>query len=279
MKTTTTFTCAGSRQRPMLCDLRLPHNSPAPLLVFIHGFKGFKDWGHFNLVADALCAAGLAVLKFNFSHNGTTVEAPTDFADLEAFGRNTFSYELDDLGCVIDHVLNDPAYAGLLDASRVYLLGHSRGGGIAVLKAAEDARVKKLVTWAAVSDFEKRVNPPELERWKNEGVLYSLNTRTGQQMPQYYILREDFYEQQQRLDIGAAARRLKQSFLIIHGTNDESVPIAEAEQLAAWNPQAQLLRIENANHTFGGKHPFTESVLPAHTREAVEATLSFLAKE
>ncbi|WP_435524823.1 hypothetical protein [Chryseobacterium indoltheticum] len=37
-------------------------------------------------------------VKFNFSHNGTTVEDPENFADLEAFGNNNYSKELSDLG-------------------------------------------------------------------------------------------------------------------------------------------------------------------------------------
>jgi predicted alpha/beta hydrolase len=53
----------------------------------------------------------------------------------------------------------------LLDrpARRIGLLGHSRGGGEAVLAAAEDPRVDALVTWASIADVSgwmQRVTGP-----------------------------------------------------------------------------------------------------------------------
>ena len=44
---------------------------------------------------------GFCFIKFNFSHNGGTVEQPIDFPDLEAFGNNNYTKELDDLESVI----------------------------------------------------------------------------------------------------------------------------------------------------------------------------------
>ena len=80
---------------------------PQPLVIFCHGFKGFKDFGCWDLVAKAFVEAGLAFVKFNFSYNGTTVDDPLNFGDLEAFGQNNFSIELDDLGAVIDFMLGE----------------------------------------------------------------------------------------------------------------------------------------------------------------------------
>ncbi|TND09406.1 MAG: alpha/beta hydrolase [Bacteroidetes bacterium] len=261
----------------MPCDFRLPEaGSKVPVVVFSHGLKGFKDWGHFNLLAGALCRAGLAVLKFSFSHSGTTPDHPEDFVDLEAFGMNTFSKELDDLGIVLDWLHRDHDQRSRIDPEKIYLIGHSRGGGISILKAAEDPRVKKIVTWAAVSDFEPRVNPPDLESWREAGVSWTLNTRTGQNMPMYYSLREDFYANKNRLDIPAAAARIRVPFLIIHGTADTSVNFREAEKLKSCNPAAELLAIENADHTFGGKHPFTSDELPEHSKRLIMETAEYL---
>jgi uncharacterized protein len=262
---------------PICCDLRFPQTSEkSPVIVFVHGFKAFKDWGHFNALANALCHTGFAVLKFSFSLGGTTPEHPEDFANLEAFGRNTFSQELNDLGHVIDWLYSDHAHTANIDHHQIFLIGHSRGGGIAILKAAEDARIKKLVTWAAVSNFETRVNPPDLARWQREGVMYVANARTQQQMPMYYSLREDFYANEKRLHIPNAARRLQQPFLIIHGTQDEAVPLREATYLNDWCKHAQLVTIENATHTFGGKHPFTDENLPEQSVWLVKETVGFL---
>lgn len=266
--------------KAMPADLRLPAGEGLfPVIVFVHGFKAFKDWGHFNALADALCTGGFAVFKFSFSHGGTTVAQPEDFADLEAFGRNTFSKELDDLGLAIDWLFGECPQRDRLVLSKLSLIGHSRGGGIAILKAAEDARVKKLLTWAAVSDFEPRVNPPDLARWQQEGVQWIPNARTGQQMPMYYSIRDDFYAHRERLDIPAAASRITIPWLIIHGAADESVPLREGEALHARNEKSVFRVIANATHTFGGKHPFTETELPAHSQALLRETMDFLKTE
>ena len=47
-----------------------------PLVIFVHGYKGFKDWGAWSLVAKSFAEAGFYFVKFNFSHNGTTLDNP-----------------------------------------------------------------------------------------------------------------------------------------------------------------------------------------------------------
>lgn len=271
-----TFSITGSAGKTITADLRIPAQR-GPLLIFIHGFKGFKDWGHFNAIADAFYRSGIAVLKFNFSHNGTTPGSLVDFADLDAFGRNTFSFELDDLQTVIDYCFA-AEWKSQVNLENLVLLGHSRGGGAAVLQAAADKRVSKVITWAGVSDYEPRVNPPELQQWLEAGVIYQRNARTGQDMPLYISLRTDFYANRSRLDIPAALAVLQQPLLIVHGTADTSVLPAEAEAMKRINNGAELVLIEGADHTFGGKHPFTGEGLPAHTTQAIENTLNFISR-
>ena len=95
----------GKHSKPILLDVGYRANGiQKPIVVFAHGFKGFKDWGHFNLVMEHFINEGFAFLKFNFSHNGGTVDQPIDFPDLEAFGNNNYSIELDDLRTVVDWV-------------------------------------------------------------------------------------------------------------------------------------------------------------------------------
>ena len=97
-----------STAKPTLLDVAFEQNNRTkPIVVFVHGFKGFKDWGHFNLVHQRLAESGFVALKFNFSHNGGTLDNPIDFPDLEAFGNNTYTKELDDLGAIIDWVSDD----------------------------------------------------------------------------------------------------------------------------------------------------------------------------
>ena len=268
----------GLHGKPILLDLfYLKNEKPKPVVIFAHGFKGFKDWGHFNLLSEKFAAAGFVFVKFNFSHNGTTPEHPADFADLEAFGNNNFSIELDDLGTVIDYVLHESSAQknGELHSEKLFLTGHSRGGGIVILKAAEDARIKKIATWASVSDFGKFWSQDVIDDWKNNGVVYIENARTRQQMPLYYQFCENYFENINRLSIPEAVQKIKIPFLISHGTEDEVVPFMSAVKLHERAAGSQLLSIDGGNHVFGAKHPFEATMLPADAEHVVNETIAF----
>ena len=153
-----------------------------PIVLFCHGYKGYKDWGAWNIMAES-----------NFSHNGGTMDDPIDFPDLDAFGNNNYTKELDDLHDVLSWIQKYFEHNALINTSHICLMGHSRGGGIAILKASEDNRIKKLITLASVSDFGRRTATiGELKEWKEKGVKYVQNGRTKQQMPHFYQFYEDF---------------------------------------------------------------------------------------
>jgi len=267
----------GQHNKPIALDAYFKQNqTKKPIIIFVHGFKGFKDWGHFNLLAKTFANAGFCFIKFNFSHNGTSPEHLTEFVDLEAFGNNNFSKELDDLGSVIDWTINNSDIdENEIDKSEIYLVGHSRGGGIAILKAYEDARIKKLVVWASVNEYGKFWSKERMERWKSEGVMYIDNLRTKQKMPLYYQLYDDYFANLDRLHIPTAVKKLQQPFLIIHGTKDEAVPHEDALAMHSWNKNSKMLTIENGTHVFGGKHPYTADILPEDSQKVVDASIAF----
>ena len=264
-------------QNNIRADVYFKEQNKGKLLLFLHGFKGFKDWGHFNPIADAFAEQQFVFLKFNFSHNGTTPEHPQEFVDLEAFGQNNFSFELEDLGNVIDFACSRkfPVPKKEFDANHIYLLGHSRGGGIAILKAVEDSRVKKIATWASVSEYGKFWNEAMLPMWQENGVVYVPNVRTGQQMPLFWQLYEDFRDNRNRLLIPDAVKKLRIPFLVVHGTADLTVPYQSALDLVDWHPAATLVTILGGDHTFGGKHPFSDPDLPESAQKAVMETVGF----
>ncbi len=253
--------------------------SPMPVVVFCHGYKGFKDWGAWNLVAEEFAKAGFFFLKFNFSHNGGTVENPIDFPDLEAFSKDNFSQQLKDLDDVINYSLANKNWTEKLNKASISLIGHSRGGAIAVIKANEDARISKLITWAGISDIGYRFPKGEkLEEWKNEGVYFVENKRTLQQMPHLYQFYEDFLANQERFHLASVLKKMKQAYLVIHGTSDETVSNYEAECLFNYSKNATIKWIANANHVFGASHPWKESTLPDSSQVLVKESILFLTK-
>lgn len=271
----------GKHQKPIITDIFYRENQQQkPIVIFCHGYKGFKDWGAWNLVAQEFADNNFFFVKFNFSHNGGTVDNPIDFPDLEAFGNNNYSKELDDLESVIDFVLNTEQYLNEIDKSNIYLIGHSRAGGIVTLKSAENSKITKVVSWAGVSNFANRFPKKEaLIKWEKEGVFYVINARTKQQMPHYFQYYQDFKQYEKRLTIKTAVEKLSIPFLIIHGLQDESVSVTEAHQLHAWNLQSELCLIENANHTFDIQHPFNKDELCTAMATVVEKTIAFLSNK
>ncbi len=268
----------GKHGKPILADVFLKeNNTPKPIVIFCHGYKGFKDWGAWHLMAKAFAKSGFCFIKFNFSHNGGTAEHPIDFPDLEAFGNNNYTKELDDLHTVIDWVCNEFPFKNEADTNNTNLLGHSRAGGIVTIKAEEDQRIKRVITLAGVSDYANRAPiTGDAEQWKKEGVKYVLNGRTKQNMPHYYQFYEDFKNNEERLNIKRAVSKLNIPLLIIHGSEDPTVLVSEAHNLHHWKPNSTLKIIEGADHVFGASHPYEKDHLPNHLNEAIQEAISFL---
>ncbi|MDG4715307.1 alpha/beta hydrolase family protein [Winogradskyella marincola] len=269
-----------AHKKPILLDTFYSEKfSNQPIVIFCHGYKGFKDWGAWNLMAKSIAEAGICVIKFNFSHNGGTMENPIDFPDLEAFGNNNYSLELDDLNDVINWATKTFKDNPFVDINNLILIGHSRGGGITILKSSKDERIKKLITLASVCDFSKRTSTiGNLEEWKKLGVKYVINGRTKQQMPHYYQFYEDFKANEKQLDIEAAEKQLQVPHLIIHGNNDTSVSINEAYTLHRWNPKSKLEIIEAADHVFNVRHPWDKSTLSNELQTVVSLITTFVKK-
>jgi len=268
------FTIPGAKGRSMLMDLTFDEALiAAPVVIFAHGFKGFKDWGAHNLMAWHFAENGFRFLKFNFSHNGTTTDHPTEFADIIAFSDNTFTIELQDLETVIDFVCGGSAMPSV---SSVYLIGHSMGGGISIIKTAEDARVAKLVTMASIAAFRNLWHKDIERQWRLQGIAYFLNKRTGQQLPLKVSALVDLDKFPVRLDILTKAGEIKQPWLIVHGDADPTVPLIHAEELKAANPGAELLVIHGADHTFGASQPYVENTMPTLLLEFCRQAISFL---
>lgn len=259
-------------QPPVRGDVRVKAGAkPKSAVVVCHGFKGFRTWGPWPALAQALAAHGHAAVTFDFSRNGVGADG-VDFSALELFRENTHTRNLEEIRMVLDAL-----EAGRLTARRpkhVGLFGHSRGGGEAVLTAAEDPRVDALVTWAAIADIPGRWTEEQVARWRRGEDVLIENARTGQQMPvgpEYWV---DCVAHHERLDIRAAAAEVAVPWLIVHGDADETVPVDEGRTLfAAAGENAELMIVEGADHTFGAKHPYAGAgdVL----RTAAEATLEW----
>jgi uncharacterized protein len=242
---------------PINCSFRpAKRGKNSALVIFAHGFKGFMNWGGFPYFISRLSESGFSAVSFDFSMNGVSSDTPEEFTRLDLFAKNTISNELDDLNTVIDHFYdNEVKYK--INKNKICLIGHSRGGAAAILKASEDRRINGLITLAAVASLN-RYTQVQKEKWKENGYIEIPNSRTNQVMRMNISFLEDIEKNSERFDIKNAISRLKIPVLLIHGKEDLAVKYKDALELYdnSDRSRTELILLENTGHTFGIEHPF-----------------------
>lgn len=225
--------------------------------IFIHGFKGFKDWGFIPYFSEFCAKNDIYLITFNFSLNGIG-EDPLELSEMDKFAKNTFTREVFELNKIIESFEN--GFFGKTNNSKLTLIGHSRGGAIASI-CANNKTVDKLVLWATIAKLD-RYTDRQKAYWKKVGFIEIENTRTHQIMRLNSTLLDDIEDNKDgSLSLEKALKILTKPILIAHGTNDLTVPIEEGEQLFNWtNKQySKFVKIDKAAHTFDVQHPFTTS--------------------
>lgn len=272
-------TLASVEGLPLRVDLRCRReDTPRAALIVCHGFKGFKDWGFFPYVSEALAVPGLAVASLNFSKNGID-EDPLEFTRLDLFEANTYSTEIEDLAQVIRWLRRESPLSEHLTAVPLALLGHSRGSVPVMVTAAEDQDVAVVITWNGVAQT-LRYGQEVIARWEEDGKLEFTNARTGQRMAVGWGFVVDAKENADRFDLERCARTMAASHLILHGTDDMAVPPEDARLLQAGREdprRCQVVSIEGGTHTFGAVHPF-EGTTP-QLEEAIEHSRRWLRRD
>ncbi len=212
-------------------------SGPFPAVLMMHGFSGDRVESHFLFVktARALAEAGFVVLRFDFRGSG---ESEGRFQDV------TVGSEVSDGLAVLDWLAARPE----VDPRRLALLGLSMGGCVASLIAGQDERVKALVLWAAVADpmglfveLQKTTPmPPPL------GIQPDGTVDLGG-----YLMGPEFIHTLPDARPLEAVQRYTGPALIVHGTQDPTVPPRHAEMYKeALGERAQLVWVEGADHTF-----------------------------
>ena len=247
-------------------EARVPEGARGTVVI-CHGFKGFAHFSFFPYLARQLAERGFRAITFDFSGSGVG-EDRENFTNRDAFTHNTYMQELEDLDAVVAEARVrewiDDGYG---------LLGHSRGGGIAILHAARDTNVRALVTWAAIASTNRW--PPEVvAEWRQRGFIDIANARTGEVIPlSVELLHEVEQYGETRLNIAAAASKIEVPWLIVHGEEDESVNVSEGQRLASLaGPTGEWLSLPGVTHSFGGRHPLPEvtSTLESVTKQTVD---------
>ena len=250
---------------PIPGDLDIP-SEPEALVILVHGFKGFKDWGFFPWLARFLAEQHFAVCRFNMSRAGIT-ENRDVFDRLDLFADNTFSAEIADLRTVA-------RYAQEQVKLHAFLFGHSRGGATVLLGADTVSDLRGVITWNALANVD-RWDDATRKHWRKQGHLDVENARTKQVMRLSTRLLDDV--ESNKYDVIAAASQLRVPVLAIAGERDETVPPDESRQLVAAAKEGVHMTIRTGTHTFNATHPMVDP--PRELELAAAVTARFVAAE
>ncbi len=240
-------------------DIRYIDNGrPKPLMIIAHGYKTFKDWGMFPYVGEYFAEHGYVTIVINFARNGVKT-GEKQISDWELFSRLTATSEIEDLHLVLDAVDEGALEYYGIDTEQTgrIMLGHSGGGSVSVITAAEREDIDAVVLWSAPSTFD-RFKPEEIIFWREKGELELHGD------PEYGTIRvgieplDDIENNAGRLNIIAAIKRLTCPVFIAQGDGDPTVSRDEADELyaAAGSEKCKLLELQGSDHLYGVKHPY-----------------------
>jgi putative redox protein len=235
----------------LAATLHLPENPTRRGVVIGHCFTCSRHISILRLVGSRLAEAGFSALRFDFSGNG---QSQGEFA------HSNYTKQ-------IGEVKTAMAFLGRQGVDWIGLLGHSMGAVVAMLTAAAAPEVRGVCALAGrlAGTMPGHFLAPKLrtELEAKGRVTFVSRGRTLE-------LTESFFGDAQRYDLPAAVAGLQVPLLVVHGDQDEIVPVAEAYRARDLNPDgAQLAIIPAADHMFSQE---------AHRQKIAELVVDWFAR-
>ena len=196
------------------------------LVVIGHGVTGNMDRPLLKAIADGLSAKGWPCLRFSFSGNGNSEGS---------FEDSTITKEIADLRSILKTVPQE---------KRIAYIGHSMGAAVGLKTAVSGMTIQAIVSLAGMIDTAGFVEREFGDVIPDEGCMWD-----EPDCPLSSKFVEDLKE------IGTLlpeAAEVMPPWLLIHGIDDDVVPIKESrDAFAAARCEKELLEIPEAGHVFG----------------------------
>jgi len=261
----TSWTIAGSDDQPILGNAHVPEEPAKGVLIFAHGFKGYKDYGMFPSLARAAQAAGFLAHRFNFSHSGMTERIET-FERPELFERDTWNRQVYDLRTVIRAVRSGDIPGGDLP---IVLVGHSRGGVTSLLAAGRrdgdmpDERTPSgIITLASPAEC-CTLDEQTARQLLDGGRLGITSSRTGQELYVGSGWLSEQVDDPDAHDVPLCVARISCPIVFVHGDKDEAVPFGSMQTLDDAARDSVARTIAGANHVFNTPNPMPADAAPS----------------
>lgn len=203
-----------------------------PLCLVFHGFTGHIEEEHIVKVAKAMNEVGVATLRVDLFGHGKS--------DGEFKNHNLYKW-LNNILAVVD-------YAKSLDfVTDIYMCGHSQGGLAVTLAAAmEQDVVKALIPLSPAYVIIKGAKEGELlgQPFDPVNIPDELISWDGLALSGNYI------RVAQTIDLDGAIAKYTGPVLLVHGDEDEAVPVEFSIEAAKKFANARLELIKGDNHCY-----------------------------
>lgn len=238
-----------------------------------------KNINFIPLLSRDLSKNGFSVLRFDFTGNGESEGK---------FEEGTYTQEINDLGKAVDFMLK-------LGYRKICLIGYSMGGAVSIIRASSDKRINSLITISGVaypnktlerilpstkSFFRhlrsrfKTINKKEKNFKYKKKKLKEIGTTFWRKKQ---LLKISFFRDSMNYDCTKYAKKIKIPFLIIHGHNDDILPMQYAKDLYKnANKPKYLEIIEGADHFFGYESSYKKGRITKEYRLMRGKILQFL---
>lgn len=231
----------GNSQGTRLCGiLSNPTNDQKkPIIILCHGFSTSKDGRTYVRLEEMLNDREISTFRFDFYAHG---ESEGNFEEI------TTSEAVDD-------VRNAIKFLKKSEYTKIGLVGSSFGGLASILTASQSDDLYLLALKSPVSDYKSmahtRHSEQEINDWKTKGYidLDSVNEERRR-------LNYSFYEDAEKVDAYEEARKIKIPTLIVHGDEDETVPIEQSIKTARLIENCRLEIIRGCDHVYSNPEHF-----------------------
>ena len=214
--------------------LELPDGEPKGFALFAHCFTCNKNLTAVRNIGRALNAAGIAVLRFDFTGLG---ESDGDFEN------TNFSSNVEDLICAANFLKDNYEAPSIL-------IGHSLGGAAVIFAANQIESVRAVATIGAPSD------PKHVAHLFGSGIKEI--EEKGQARVSIggreFNIQKHFLEDINDKNMEETLRNMRKPLLVMHSPQDETVEIKNAANIyaAAWHPKS-FISLDGADHLLSDK--------------------------